>query len=303
MGSQIDHTSLAGWNTAWAPRLPEVDAILARSRCLGNADDMDAAMAFRTAMASWIACGPSLDWSGCQEKSQWAMCNGIHDALVQQISYRHDGRRRFVTFTDDYRYYKTLLSGKPHAEISWSDLDRLGRDDYVIVSWPNHHGMLDGGLSRLVRACRRVDASIFLDCAFYGTVGNGITDTSDPVFDAVAFSVSKAFQLGGLRAGIVWGNDLAPSLTVPMRDEYSVYNITSALIATEVITAIPADTLPRICNPVQEAWCRQNDMLAADVCFFAIGHGPEHASMLRRGGDYARICISDYLQSTIGKNI
>lgn len=299
----IKITDLDGWSSAWAPRLPDVSALLDSHKLLGSAENARGAEDFRDAMAGWINCGPSLDWSGCEHKAMWAMCNGIHDALAQQISYRSAMVPRFVTFRDDYRYYATLLSGKSHIEIYWNDIGRIKRGDYVIVSWPNHHGFLDNGLADLVRQCRDVGASIFLDCAFYGTVGNGITDTSDPVFDAVAFSVSKAFQLGGLRAGIVWGNDLAPSLTVPMRDEYSVYNITSALVATEVLRKFPADTLPRICNPLQEAWCRQNGMLPADVCFLAISRDPGHAKLTRRGGDYARVCISEHLQCEISKNI
>jgi hypothetical protein len=207
-----------------------------------------------------------------------------------------------VTFSDDYRYYSTLLRGRRHREITWSGVDTITGDEYVLVSWPNHHGMLDGGLAELTRRCRQVGASIFLDCAFYGTVGNGIVDTSDPVFDAVAFSVSKAFQLGGLRAGIVWGNDLAPSLTVPMLPEYSVYNQTSASIATRVIREFPADHLPRLCYPIQEEWCSDNGFEPTDVCLFGISRDPSHAAGRRSGGMYARVCLGDLLQRRLGQH-
>lgn len=292
-------TEMDGWSSAWAPRLPEVTKLLGSQQMIGSASDSRAAEDFRDAMAAWISCGPSLDWSGCEHKSMWAMCNGIHDALVQQISYRSPKVARFVTFRDDYRYYSTLLSGKSHVELYWNDIGRIERGDYVIVSWPNHHGILDNGLAELVERCSKVGAGIFLDCAFYGTVGNGIVDTSDPVFDAVAFSVSKAFQLGGLRAGMVWGNDLAPSLTVPMRSEYSVYNAASAVAAAAVLRQFPADTLPRICYPLQESWCTDHGFDPADVCFFALGRSSDYAGMYRKGGDYIRICISEHLQASL----
>jgi len=286
---------LGNWSSAWIAHDPAVRAVITDgSQGIAKPTDRHAER-YRDAMLQWIAHSSTLDWSGCGTKAQWAMTNGIHDALVQQVAHVHAKHTRLVAFRDDYRFYQDVLAPYPHTILTWDQLDHMPLGAYVLVSWPNHRGLLDHSLDQLIEVCRARDCRIFLDCAFYGTIAQGRCDTGDPVFDAVAFSVSKAFQAGSLRAGLVWGDDLAATLTVPLRQEYLVYNANSARTAAMLLENFAADWVPKRYVPLQQEWCSEHGLLAADICMFALDSSPAHAALRRDGSNHVRICLSNWI--------
>lgn len=298
MIASVKFTTLRGWDSAWTALHPKVSEILSQASCINADHDLGPAEAYRDAMVSWIDHGRNLNWSGCQHKKQWAYTNGIHDAIVHQVSYNSHSVDRFYCMSDDYRFYQTILKTHRHSVIGWQDIDGIGENGYVLVSWPNHNGVLDGKLDRLAGICRERGTRIFLDCAFYGTVAKGVCDTSDDVFDAVAFSVSKAFRCNTLRAGLVWGDDLAPTMTIPMDPRYRIYNETSARMATRLIRRLPADFVPDVYEEVQKEFCLSSGFERSDICMFALCRESAYSGWFRSGSDYLRVCISDLLEKT-----
>ena len=286
---------LGNWSSAWVAHDPAVRAVITQG-LNGIAKPIDGhAESYRDAMLRWISHSSTLDWSGCGQKQQWAMTNGIHDALIQQVAHAHRKHSTLVAFKDDYSYYQHILSPYSHAILTWEQLDHMPTGAYVLVSWPNHRGVLDQSLDKLIEICRSRNCRIFLDCAFYGTIAAGRCDTSDPVFDAVAFSVSKAFQASSLRAGLIWGDDLAATLTVPMRQESLVYNANSARTAAMLLQSFAADWVPSRYVPLQQEWCAQHGLVAADICMFALDSNTAHAALRRGGGNHVRICLSNWI--------
>ena len=304
MKDQFDFLKdLPNWKGVYGYATPVVKEIVANYQTISKASDDSHAKKWRDAWTKWIAHDDELDFSGCENKQQWAPCHGIHDALIQQIAHRARDFRQIVVFRDDYKFYQDIIRPYEHKIIKWEELESIQLPSYFVVSWPNHNGVLDDKLDRLIDLCRHTNSRIFLDCAFYGTISQGTCNTGLEEIDAVAFSISKPFLCGGLRAGIVWGDDLATTLTMPVsRDfHYHYYNVNGIACGTKILNATNARTIPSLFGHLQQQWCRQHSCIAADVVFFAINSGTEYESLYRPGGRYARICLTDHYMNNLGQ--
>ena len=199
---------------------------------LKNKGDQNDLKIYRDLWLSWTE-----DFGGSEKYKQWAICNGIHDALIQQIAYRSKTVNAFYIFKTDYRFYPVILEPYNFIEIEEDLIDTILPNSYVIVSQPNHEGGITPWFEKLIKHCKKVNTKIFLDCAFFGTTLDRM-NVYNEVFDCVAFSLSKNFMLGGFRAGIVFGDDLSKTLTVPIDHwySYSYYNSCAVQLAKRILT-------------------------------------------------------------------
>ena len=194
----------------------------------GSSDELD------DYYSNWI------NWTsrfrGTNEFSQWAVSNGIHDAIVNQVAYRSKTVNKFYYFEDDYKFYNALLSPYTSECIHHADLETIEENSYIIVSQPNHSGSISTWFPELKKHCEKTNSKIFLDCAFYGTSLETMS-VYEPVIDCVAFSLSKNFLLAGSRAGVIFGNDLSPVLTIPISKlfSYNYYNINAVTVGNAIL--------------------------------------------------------------------
>jgi len=246
----------------------------------GNADDL---LEYRRLWAEWIS-----DFKGCDTKKMWAITNGIHDAIINQVAHVSRRVKTFYTFNTDYRFYNTILKPYNHISISPTDLTKITPDSYVIVSQPNHEGGITPWFDPLKEHCRKYNIKIFLDCAFYGTTFDKL-DASDLVFDAVAFSLSKNFLLAGFRAGIVFGDDLSPSLTVPISNyfNYNYFNVQAVECAKVILPNFKPTYITEVAKPHQINYCVNNNLVPADIWMWAFD---EHKN---------KVCITDAIKDYI----
>lgn len=246
----------------------------------GTQEDLDQ---YRAAWVNWIK-----DFSGAETKKQWAITNGIHDAILNQVAHVHTKYNKIYWFDSDYRFYKCLVRQYNHVGIPSNRLDLIEPNSYVIVSQPNHEGCVTPWLIDLINICQNNKSKIFLDCAFYGCTFDKL-DTSLEVFDAVAFSVSKNFLMGGTRAGIVFSDDLPESLTVPISEYfgYSYYNILAAEVVKNILPKFDSKYITRAAKPIQEQYCRDNNLIPADIWMWAFD------------SNNAKICITDHIRDAI----
>jgi hypothetical protein len=191
----------------------------------GTAVDLDE---YKTNWIDWTS-----RFSGVSEFSEWAVCNGIHDAISSQLAYRSSTVGKFYYFTGDYLYYDTLLSQYNSERISPDELDTIEDNSYILISQPNHSGSISTWFPELKKRCEETNSKIFLDCAFYGTSLETMS-VYESMIDCVAFSLSKTLLLGGARAGIIFGDDLAPSLTIPVFS-YNYFNINAVSVANAIL--------------------------------------------------------------------
>ena len=232
-----------------------------------------------------------LNWTsrfrGVDKFNEWAFCNGIHDALVNQIAYRSKTVNKFYYFEDDYLFYTALLSPYTSECIHHADLETIEENSYIIVSQPNHTGSISTWFPELKKQCEKTNSKIFLDCAFYGT-SLEVMDVEDSVIDCTAFSLSKSFLLGGIRAGILFGNDIAPSLTIPISMNYNYYNINAVTVANAILPAFGPLYVTAPAKMIQEEYVNDHPgYTALEIWMWVLDD---------KGN---KICITDEIQNAI----
>jgi aspartate/methionine/tyrosine aminotransferase len=248
-----------------------------------NKGDQEDLRQYRAAWVDWIK-----NFSGAETKKQWAVTNGIHDAIANQLTHVHKKFDKVYWFDSDYQFYRCLVDSYNYERIPSNRLDLIQPNSYVIVSQPNHEGCITPWFTDLIDKCQSNGSKIFLDCAFYGCTFDKL-DTSLEVFDAVAFSLSKNFLLGGVRAGIVFSDSLPNSLTVPIGEHfgYSYYNILAVEVAKHILPKFDANYVARAAKPIQEEYCRENNLSPADIWMWAFD------------SNCVKICITDYICNDI----
>ena len=234
-----------------------------------------------------------LNWTsrfnGVDKFSDWAVCNGIHDALVNQIAYRSKTVNKFYYFEDDYKFYSALLSPYTSERIHHADLETIEENSYIIVSQPNHTGSISTWFPELKKQCEKTNSKIFLDCAFYGTSLETMS-VYEPVIDCVAFSLSKNFLLAGIRAGVIFGNDLSPVLTIPISKlfSYNYYNINAVTVGNAILSEFGPLYITAPAKMLQEEYVNAHpDYTALEIWMWV---ADEHGN---------KICITDEIQGGI----
>lgn len=265
---------------SFCPR--QIEEKLSEIKIKNKGDEQDI-LEYRSLWVNWIK-----NFHGCENKRQWAICNGIHDALISQTAYRSKKIDTFYMFETDYKFYHAILCPYGYQSIDSSDIDKIKPNSYVIVSQPNHEGGITPWFEYLKSHCRTVNTKIFLDCAFYGTTLDSL-DTSDPVFDAVAFSLSKNFLLAGFRAGIVFGNDLAPVLTIPISEKYNYnyFNCQAVECAKIILPNFKPTYITEHAKKHQEAYCIEHNLKPADIWMWAFDVKNN------------KICITEYIKNKV----
>ena len=247
----------------------------------GSADELD------DYYSNWI--NWTSRFTGVDNFSDWAVSNGIHDAIVNQVAYRSKTVNKFYYFEDDYKFYNAMLSPYTHERIHHADLETIEENSYIIVSQPNHSGSISTWFPELKKHCEKTNSKIFLDCAFYGTSLETMS-VHEPVIDCVAFSLSKSFLLGGIRAGIIFGDDLAPSLTIPISKlfSYNYYNINAVTVANAILPKFGPLYITAPAKMIQEEYVNDHPGYTATEIWMWV---------LDENGN--RICITDEIQDSI----
>ena len=247
----------------------------------GTATDLEE---YRTNWLNWTS-----RFTGAEKFSEWAICNGIHDAIVNQIAYRSSTVNKFYYFANDYLFYSTLLSPYNRECISFLDIDTIEENSYIVVSQPNHSGSISTWFPELQERCKETNSKIFLDCAFYGTTLETMS-IYNSVIDCASFSLSKTLLLGGTRAGILFGNDLAPSLTI-LIDKifgYNYYNVNAVTVANAILPKFGPLYITKHGKKLQEKYVKNNPGYTALEIWMWV---------LDEKGN--KICITDELESDI----
>jgi len=239
---------------------------------------------YRTNWLNWTS-----RFDGVDKFSDWAVSNGIHDAVVNQVAYRSKTVNKFYHFEGDYKFYNAMLAPYTHERIHHADLETIEENSYVVVSQPNHSGSISTWFPELKKHCEKTNSKIFLDCAFYGTSLETMS-VYEPVIDCVAFSLSKNFLLAGSRAGVIFGNDLSPVLTIPISKlfSYNYYNINAVTIANAVLPKFGPLYITAPAKMIQEEYVNAHPgYTATEVWMWVIDD---------KGN---KVCITDEIQDAI----
>jgi len=256
-----------------------LDSILMRNK--GSQTELDD---YRNNWLNWTS-----RFDGVDKFSDWAVSNGIHDALVNQIAYRSETVNKFYHFEGDYKFYNAMLAPYTSERIHHADLETIEENSYVIVSQPNHSGSISAWFPELKKHCEKTNSKIFLDCAFYGTSLETMS-VYEPVIDCVAFSLSKNFLLAGSRAGVIFGNDLSPVLTIPISKlfSYNYYNINAVTIGNQILSEFGPLYITAPAKMIQEEYVNAHPgYTATEIWMWVIDD---------KGN---KVCITDEIQDAI----
>jgi len=239
---------------------------------------------YRTNWLNWTS-----RFDGVDKFSDWAVSNGIHDAVVNQVAYRSETVNKFYHFEGDYKFYNAMLAPYTHERIHHADLETIEENSYVVVSQPNHSGSISTWFPELKKHCEKTNSKIFLDCAFYGTSLETMS-VYEPVIDCVAFSLSKNFLLAGSRAGVIFGNDLSPVLTIPISKlfSYNYYNINAVTVTNAILPKFGPLYITEHGKKLQEEYVKNHPGYTALEIWMWV---------LDENGN--KICITDEIQSSI----
>lgn len=242
---------------------------------------------YRSLWVDWIK-----NFAGCENKKEWAICNGIHEALTHQCAHVHKQFDQFYYFDTDYKFYYSILEPYKNFCISPKDLKSIKPNSYILVSQPNHEGGITKWFNNLIIHAEKNNCKIFLDCAFYGTTLDKL-DTGLDVFDAVAFSLSKNFLMGGFRAGIVFADSLPQTLTLPIGQyyNYNYFNTTAVEVCKTILPKFPATYITEVAKPIQENYCVENNLKPADIWMWAFDL------------DGNKLCITDKIMNLIEQQL
>jgi len=242
---------------------------------------------YKSLWVSWIE-----NFKGCENKKEWAICNGIHEALTHQCAHVHKKFNQFYYFNTDYKFYYSILEPYNNHCISPSQIKEILPNSYILVSQPNHEGGITAWFKELINHAEMNNCKIFLDCAFYGTTLDTL-DTSLDVFDAVAFSLSKNFLMGGFRTGIVFSDSLPQTLTLPIGQHYNYnyFNTTAVEVAKIVLPKFPATYITQVAKPIQENYCKNNNLIPADIWMWAFDNNGN------------KVCITDSIMHLIEQQL
>jgi hypothetical protein len=242
---------------------------------------------YRLLWVNWIK-----DFAGCENKKEWAICNGIHEALVHQCAHVHNKFEQFYYFNTDYKFYWSILEPYKNYCISPNEIYSIKPNSYIIVSQPNHEGRITTWFQELIEHAENNNCKIFLDCAFFGTTLDKL-NTGLEVFDAIAFSLSKNFLMGGFRAGIVFSNSLPQTLTLPISHHfsYNYFNTTAVEVTKIILPKFPATYITEVAKPIQENYCVENNLTPADIWMWAFDL------------DGNKLCITDKIINLIEQQL
>lgn len=120
-------------------------------------------------------------------------CNHFIDNLIMEY-----GLKNIQIFQHDYSYYEKLL-----PTIEYTTLDTLTNTKPLLIAapFPGHLDM-HRQFNDIIAKCEEEKISVFVDAAWFPSAFDITLNISSPCIQQVAFSCSKAYNLGDNRIGL-----------------------------------------------------------------------------------------------------
>tara|TARA_Y100000748_G_scaffold223575_1_gene188206 strand:- start:7549 stop:8373 length:825 start_codon:yes stop_codon:yes gene_type:complete len=160
-------------------------------------------------------------------------CNHFIDNLIMEY-----GLQNIQIFEHDYSYYKKIL-----PSIEYTTLDTLTNEKPLIIAapFPGHLGM-HRQYADIIAKCEAKNISVFIDAAWFPSAFDITLDLSSACIKQVAFSCSKAYNLGDNRIGLRLRKNKTYDSITHMNDR-NMISKASYQIACEYLTHYPYDYL------------------------------------------------------------
>lgn len=120
-------------------------------------------------------------------------CNHFIDNVIMQY-----GLKNIQIFEHDYSYYKRI-----RPNITYTTLETLDPNKPLLMAapFPGHLG-LHRQFKQIIKRCEEIGTKVYLDGAWFPPSFGILLDLTSPCIESIAFSCSKAYDLGDNRIGI-----------------------------------------------------------------------------------------------------
>lgn len=241
-----------------------------------------------------------LSWLNGSERVQFTPPSSFHARMTAGITeafndfyIRHSKRDLFI-FRGEYPYHKDVFESLKRP-LFYIDKTPLHSNACVILSVPfSANGAEHPRTRELLQTCSDFGIPVLLDFAFLG-LGAKINTAryfDFPCVESFAFSFSKMFSLGRVRAGWQWTRSSGGPLDVVNQWKYT--NWLGHYIAQKCFQHFAFDDMYVKYAPLQHKICLELGLEPSETFLFGIGDSSYNA--YHRQHTVNRVCISKILE-------
>ena len=208
----------------------------------------------------------------------------FHD--FYQINYN----RNLKIKKGEYPYHKTFFNSI-NRKWGWIDDEGITSNDFIILSYPfsGNGGVND--VEEILELCNKYAVPVLLDCAFWGLSGPlSLHLNQYPCIKVVSFSLSKFFNVGRLRIGMMY-SQYKEQASAAILAPYHYINSWSAYIGLQLINNFSIKYMNKKYRSIQKNICRALKVSPSETLLFGLSQGKEWKDF-QRDGVINRICLS-----------
>ena len=194
----------------------------------------------------------------------------------------------------EYPYHKMFFSSVGR-KWGWIDDTGLESGDFVILSYPfSGNGDVNQAILETLDLCSKHAVPVLLDCAFWGlSTPLSLCLKQYPCIEMVSFSLSKFFNVGRLRIGLIY-SQYKDKASMAILGPYHYINSWSAYIGVQLLSHFSIDYMNKKYRTVQKEICEYLEIFPSETLLFGIGEGDQWRDF-EYDGKFNRICLSQVI--------
>ncbi len=194
----------------------------------------------------------------------------------------------------EYPYHQVFFSSI-NRKWGWIDNEEINSDDFVILSYPfsGNGSSSEEEIKEILDLCNKYNVPVLLDCALWGlSTPLSICLKQYPCIKMISFSLSKFFNVGRLRIGMMYSQyegKASGAILAP----YCYTNSWSSYIGLQLIDNFSIDYMNKKYRNIQKNMCKKLNVFPSDTLLFGIGNKDSwHDEKLDR------ICLSRLIRES-----
>ncbi len=198
----------------------------------------------------------------------------------------------------EYPYHKVFFKSIGR-KWGWIEDEGLHSNDFVIISYPfSGNGSIGHETKEILNLCNRYQVPVLLDCCFWGLSSPLSIDLTEyPCIEIVSFSLSKFFNIGRLRIGMMYSK-YKEQASGAILGPYNYVNSWSAYIAFELMNHFPINYMYNKYRKAQKAVCKELHIEPSETLFFGLSK-EEKWKDFSRDGVFNRIYLSEAISQFV----
>lgn len=200
--------------------------------------------------------------------------------------------KRLRVLRGEYPYHKDLFTPLKKDWL-WVEEAPLESGDYLILSAPfSGSGHVHPQTWDLLKTCNEKQIPVLIDCAFWG-LAQGILLDLRPYncIQKVCFSLSKVFNVGRFRIGLVCSKEKGGAVSLQNNWDYT--HKLGAFYGSKLIENFSCGYLYKKHRQNQLEFCHELQLQPSDTVLFGLGDSSWQD--YSRDGSYNRVCLSKLL--------